>query len=213
MMSRPSRVPHSETAAATPGIRRLAPTEVEPILSVMARAFDADPIVNFVVKQDRRRPARVSSFLRLVLGQCLPHGEIYVTDELEGGAFWIPPGKYDTSLRGQLRLIPNLIRAAGLLRLLATIAALEAVEKEHPSEPHFYLPMIGIDPPYQGRGLGTALMRPVLERCDRERIPAYLETGTERNLPLYERNGFRTAEAIRLGKAGPPMWLMWRDPQ
>lgn len=212
-MSRPHGATHSVTAAAIPAIRRLAPTEVEPIFGVMARAFDADPIVNFVVKQDRHRPARVRSFLRLAVEPCLPHGEVYVTDGLEGGAFWIPPGKYDTSLRAQLRLIPNLTRAAGLPRLLATISALEAVEREHPSEPHFYLPMIGIDPPHQGRGLGTALMRPVLERCDRERVPAYLETGTERNLPLYERNGFRIAEATRLGKDGPPMWLMWRDPQ
>lgn len=195
-------------------VRKLRSDEVEPILNVMARAFDADPVMNFVVKQDRRRARRLRGALKAIfLEPCLPHGETYVSDGLEGGAFWIPPGKRERSALANLRLLPHLVRAAGLARVPGLVAAMDVVDKKHPHEPHFYLPMIGIDPPHQGRGLGTALMRPVLERCDRDGIPAYLESSNERNVPLYERNGFRIAEAIGLAKDGPPMWLMWRDPQ
>lgn len=194
-------------------MRKLTPPEVEPILKVMARAFDADPVVNFVVKQDSRRQRRLRAFLKIFLEPCLPHGEVYVTDGLEGGAFWVPPGKRETGVLASLRLLPKVVRAAGLARVPAIVSAIDVVDKKHPHEPHFYLPMIGIDPEHQGRGLGSALMRPVLERCDREGRGAYLESSNERNLALYERNGFRVTESLRLAKIGPPMWLMWRDPQ
>ena len=58
---------------------------------------------------------------------------------------------------------------------------------------------------------GTALIRPGLELCDREGLPAYLETGKERNLAFYGRHGFRVTDEVRLPK-GPPVWFMWRDP-
>ena len=195
-------------------VRKLRPDEVEPILDVMTRAFDADPVISFVVKQDRRRAARLRGFLnRIFLEPCLPHGETYITDGLEGGAFWIPPGKRESGLFANLRLLPHLVRAAGLARVPGLVSAMDVIDKKHPHEPHFYLPMIGIDPPHQGRGLGSALMRPILERCDRDGTPAYLESSNERNVPLYERNGFRVTEEVRLGRTGPAMWLMWRDSQ
>jgi ribosomal protein S18 acetylase RimI-like enzyme len=149
------------------------------------------PVANFAVKQDARRSRRMNAFLKILFEACLPHGELYVSDGLEGGAFWIPPGGRETGLRANLRFLPNLVRAAGLARVPGLVSAIDEVDKKHPHEPHFYLPMIGIDPPYQGRGIGSALMRPVLERCDREGIPAYLESSNERNVALYERNGFR----------------------
>ncbi len=74
-------------------------------------------------------------------------------------------------------------------------------------EPHHYLPYIGVAPEAQGRGLGSALMRPILDRCDEERLPAYLEATSERNAALYERLGFE----LRAG-GSPPLWLMVRPP-
>lgn len=197
----------------TPAVRKLAVSEVEPITDVMARAFDDDPITNFLVKHDDRRTQRVRTMCRMFLNMCLPHGEVYVTDGLEGGAFWVPPGKYDASLRATLRLLPSFIRVVGLARLPMVASVFSEAEKKHPHEPHFYLPMIGVDPQHQGRGLGAELLRPVLNRCDRDRIPAYLESSNERNITLYERHGFRVTDALRLPKGGPALRLMWREPQ
>jgi ribosomal protein S18 acetylase RimI-like enzyme len=73
--------------------------------------------------------------------------------------------------------------------------------------------VLGVHPDHQGRGFGSHLMRPVLERCDSERIPAYLETDSERNVTLYERHGFRTRSKENLPGGGPPVWFMWREPQ
>ena len=87
----------------------------------------------------------------------------------------------------------------------------ELVEGRHPAEPpHFYLFAIGVDPARQGGCRGSRLIREVLERCDRDGIPAYLENSKERNLPFYERHGFATRERVDLPDGGPPVWLMWR---
>ena len=48
----------------------------------------------------------------------------------------------------------------------------------HPTEPHWYLPLIGVDVTKQGRGYGSALLRHALDRCDRDRI-ARLPRGDE----------------------------------
>ncbi len=93
------------------------------------------------------------------------------------------------------------------------MGGLAAIEKKHPHAPHWYLLGLGVDPDLQGKGIGTQLMAPVLERCDREGTPAYLESSKERNVPLYERNGFRVTEEFRVPNGGPPIWMMWRDPK
>ncbi len=72
------------------------------------------------------------------------------------------------------------------------------MERAHPPVPrHFYLAVLGIDPPHQGRGLGSALLAPVLELCDREAVHAYLESSKERNVDFYSRHGFRVTREIR----------------
>jgi GNAT superfamily N-acetyltransferase len=104
-----------------------------------------------------------------------------------------------------------MLRAFGrhLPRVLRAIATLEA---RHPRELHYYLPVVGVDPEWQGRGLGSAVLAPVLERCDREGMPAFLEASTPRNRALYERHGFAVSEEFKLGRTAPPLWRMWREP-
>ena len=97
-------------------------------------------------------------------------------------------------------------------RLPTLYRGLRQVERTHPAAPrHFYLAVLGIDPPQQGRGLGSALLAPVLELCDGEAVHAYLESSKERNVDFYSRHGFRVTREIRLPK-GPPMWGMLREP-
>jgi ribosomal protein S18 acetylase RimI-like enzyme len=79
----------------------------------------------------------------------------------------------------------------------------------HPSEPHWYLPLIGVDPAYQGRGLGSELLSRGLARCDRDGVPAYLEATSLRSVSLYERFGFETAGQIQT-KTSPPIVPMIR---
>jgi ribosomal protein S18 acetylase RimI-like enzyme len=80
----------------------------------------------------------------------------------------------------------------------------------HPEQPHWYLPFLGVDPGAQGRGLGSTLLAQALALVDAEHMPAYLESTNPRNLPLYERFGFRVVGEIQAGSS-PPMHPMWRE--
>lgn len=88
----------------------------------------------------------------------------------------------------------------------------EEMEHYHPIEPHWYLPLIGVDPDHQRRGYGAALMAPALAACDRDGLPAYLESSNPANVPFYDRLGFRALATIRVG-ASPPILPMRREPR
>jgi ribosomal protein S18 acetylase RimI-like enzyme len=141
------------------------------------------------------------------------HNEIYTAEGVPGAALWAPPGKHKVSAGQQARLVPAMIRATTARRIPTVLRGFNAVEKLHPHEPHWYLSVLGVDPEKQGQGIGTALMQPVLEMCDRDGTPAYLESSKEKNVPLYERNGFRVTQVFEIPGDGPPIWLMWRDPR
>jgi ribosomal protein S18 acetylase RimI-like enzyme len=83
------------------------------------------------------------------------------------------------------------------LEVLMQVGAL--MEEFHPKEPHWYMPMIGVDPSRQGQGYGSALLKAALKHCDADGLPAYLESSSPRNVPLYERHGFEVIGEIKPG--------------
>jgi GNAT superfamily N-acetyltransferase len=87
------------------------------------------------------------------------------------------------------------------------------IERRHPPDPpHWYLAILGTEPAAQGQGLGSAMLGPVLEECDRDGVAAYLESSKDRNLAFYGRHGFQVTEEWRLPR-GPRVWGMWREPR
>ena len=193
-------------------VRKLTAADVPTVARALARAFHDDPVMNWVYVRDPEPVARLERAFGLYLRRLwLRHDECYATDRLFGAALWMPPHAWHVGPLEQLRLMPSMIAVNGrsLPRLLTVI---RMIEKRHPGEPHYYLAVLGVEPELQGRGFGSALMQPVLARCDRERLPAYLESSKERNVVLYERHGFRVVEELRLPKSGPPLWRMWRAP-
>jgi len=189
-------------------VRKAEPSELPEVARLLARAFYDDPAMSWVFPRDDRRFAQTERFWATRLRYLSPQDQVYVTDDLTAAGVWALPGQWEVSWRetaemGRQMLTPRLpMLLAGLLRL----------ERSHPHEPDsFYLPVLGTDPARQGQGLGTALMQPVMEICDREGVPAYLESSKERNIDFYSRFGFRVLEEVKLPR-GPKMWPMWRDP-
>jgi GNAT superfamily N-acetyltransferase len=141
----------------------------------------------------------------------MEHEETYTTPAIAGVAAWEPPGEWQLSAGRQLLLLPAML-GVFRRRLPNVVRALVKLEARHPRELHYYLPFIGVDPVWQGRGIGGALLAPILRRCDEERMPAFLEASTARNRVLYERHGFAVTEEFKLGDSAPPQWRMWREP-
>jgi GNAT superfamily N-acetyltransferase len=194
-------------------VRKTTADDRTKLVAAMARAFDDDPVANWFAKQDARRARRIYDFMDVGLKITERHDEVYTTDDIDGGAFWSPPGKWKMGILQQLMLMPAMIRTCTLRRVPTVMGGLNAIEKKHPHKEHYYLLALGVEPDRQGRSIGTQLMRPILERCDREGIPAYLESSKDVNVPLYERNGFKVTEEMAVPNGGPKVWLMWRDPQ
>jgi ribosomal protein S18 acetylase RimI-like enzyme len=193
-------------------VRTATGADVEAISAALARAFDDDPVMTWFFPHEARRRRRLPRFMAAMTRiAALPHGAVYTTDGHDGAALWSPPGTWKTTLTGQMRLAPAMVGLLGA-RLPLALRTFALIEKGHPEEPHWYLMTLGTDPPSQGKGIGSALMAPVLDRCDREGIPAYLESSKESNIAFYRRHGFEVTRQVDL-PGGPSMWPMWRDPR
>lgn len=134
-------------------------------------------------------------------------GRALTTDDFRGANIEVPPG-------GSTMTMP-LSGAVGLVRVfgirLRRAARLQAFfDQHHLQEPHYYIRTLGVATRFQGQGLGTALLRPTLDRCDREGLPAYLEASSERSAALYERLGFVHLGELHVPNGGPPFWPMRR---
>lgn len=193
-------------------VRLVTPADVAPLGDVLGRAFDADPLFRAILPHDEhRRRALPVLFGEWIRRLHLHHGASWTTDDLAGAALWSPPGQWHIGFWDEARMAPRMIAALGG-RVLAGLRVLLAVEGPHPKEPlHYYLRVLGCDPAQQGRGIGSELLRPVLDRCDAEGLPAYLESSNERNLPFYRRHGFEPVGEVTT-HLGPRAWLMWRPP-
>lgn len=124
-----------------------------------------------------------------------------------GAALWVPPnGPIDDDAIADL-----IVRSVESDRQEAVFSFLGRMEEFHPDEPHWYLPVIGVDPRHRGKGIGSALLRSALARVDADGLGAYLEATSPRNRALYERHGFVVQGEIRSADS-PPLWPMWRAP-
>lgn len=177
---------------------------------VLARAFYDDPVTSWFYPNAPTRLRLARRFFAIRLRQLAPQQLIYTTAQCTGAAMWARPGHWREDPRQSLMLLPML--PALMPRLGQTTRAVREIERHHPAEPHFYLSVLGTDPDQQGGGVGSALLAPVLEHCDADAVPAFLESSREGNVGFYERHGFVVTDRIMLPE-GPPLWLMWRRPR
>src|SRR3954447_14356193 len=195
-----------------PEVRLAEPDDIPAAVEALAAAFYADPCWGHLLRSEGTRAESLLTYFEAELSYQVPeYRQLWVAEDGIGAAVWAKPGAWMVPMRVAMREFPAMRRTFGRRLLLASRAALQLVRR-HPGQPeHWYLHYLGVVPERQGRGLGGMLMRPMLERCDSEEMPAYLESSTERNRALYERNGFRVTERFNMPGDGPVVRAMWRD--
>ena len=192
-------------------IRKATGDDRSAMVDTLSAVFHDDPVFEWWVPDPQRRPEILRPFFEVIVDVHEPHDELYVTDpDPISVAVWMPPGCQPSGDEGE-QVVSWLVTAAAETadRLLT---ALELMEEHHPHDPHAYLFFIATLAQWRSRGIGSAVMREVLDSCDRDGIPAYLEATTLESQRLYLRHGFEVTGEIRLPD-GPSMWPMWRDPQ
>jgi GNAT superfamily N-acetyltransferase len=186
--------------------RRATRENLPAVSQTLALSFYDDPVAMWCVPDGPRRQEFLPKFFAAVAESYLPYNEIYDVEESLSAAVWAPPDAADDERLGE-RI--GEIAAEYQDRVFHVLGLLEDI---HPNDSYYYLFFLGTRPGWQGRGIGSALMAPVLETCDWVSIPAYLEATSERNKALYLRHGFQVIDEIRLPD-GPPLWPMWRRPR
>ena len=210
MAIEPPAAPHP---LSPPAVRRATAADVPALAPVLARAFLDDPIACWSIPPDRLRPRLLERTFATRLRQALRHDEVWTVAGREGAAIWLPPTRWRSRVRDDAELARAVFHPRLLPRLPMVVWGMTGIERRHPPRPlHWYLAVLGTDPVAQGRGVGAALLRPVLDRCDEDGLGAYLESSKESNIAYYARFGFRVTAVARLPR-GPRAWLMWRDPR
>ena len=201
-------------STVTPAVRSADPNESEALAATLGAAFQDDPVMRWWIDDDAER-ARVSpAFFRFSLEHLyLRFDQTYVADDVAGVAAWCPPGRWRADDDELAELLPGYLAAVGEQHFERGAVIVYTIEEAHPEEPHWYLPVIGVRPEHQGRGLGSALLSTMTSKLDTEGLPAYLEASTERNRALYQRHGFEVTGELHLPEDGPTLWQMWRDPK
>lgn len=193
------------------GLRQATAEDIPRLKTVLAEAFYDDPVLGWLMPDERKRRARLRRFYGIELRHmALPHGHIWMTSDLTGVALIMPPGTW--RVPPHATLLEGTAFGIHLGKAARLGAAMEWRHARNVREPHYYVRDIGVFPELQGRGLGSALMGPALERCDREGLPAYLEASSERSAALYRRLGFQLTDELRVG-GSPPLRLMLRPPR
>jgi GNAT superfamily N-acetyltransferase len=197
MLTRPKPAVHIATVA-----------DEQPVFAPIVLAFASDPAVRWMYPDTHQYRTFFPGFARAFGGKAVSHGSAYHTDGFHGAALWLPPGVEPD----EEALIPLLSETVAQDLQPEVFGLLEQMSSFHPSVPHWYLPLIGVEPLHQGKGFGAALMAGILAKCDQDRLPAYLESSNPENTGFYEKLGFVAVGEIQSGTS-PVIVPMVRDPR
>jgi GNAT superfamily N-acetyltransferase len=200
-------------------VRRLRAPERSAAVATLARAFHDDPHFSFLIPDLVSQARAALTFMHSIVADALPFNEVWVAavdHAVAATAVWLPPLAYPRGWRRESISVARDIRSMHHLgrRVGAGVRIYGAIDRAHATvtEPHWYLAVLGCDPRWQRRGVGTALIEPVLQRADSDGMCAYLETQRDDNLAWYGRFGFDVIDELR-PRGCPPMWTMRRTPK
>jgi GNAT superfamily N-acetyltransferase len=176
-------------------------------IASLTLAFASDPVMRWAWRDAHRYATYWPRLADAFGGRAFDDDTAYGLEDCVAVALWMRPG-----VGPDEEAVMGVMRESLDDEIFEDINGLfEQMGELHPAADVWYLPLMGVDLPAQGRGLGSALLRYVLTSCDRDGLPTYLEATNPRNRDLYARHGFNVVEVIQAGSS-PPMWAMLREP-
>lgn len=166
------------------------------IIEILQQSFRDNKSVNFVVKQDEKRVARIRKLMEYSYFQGERFGKIYLSEDQKACAIVLIPSKKKTSLKGILWDLKLVVQCIGIRNVSNVLKRESEIKKHQPDVPFLHLWYIGVTPACQGQGHGTLLMQQILQDARKMSLPVYLETSMERNFPFYEKLGFEPISSL-----------------
>jgi ribosomal protein S18 acetylase RimI-like enzyme len=178
------------------------------LLATLMLAFSTDPAVRWMYPAPETYLEYFPQFVSAFGGRAFESGTAHFIGDVQAVALWLPP-----DIQPDEEPLMNLFqRTVPEQNQQALFSMFEQMGDYHPHEPHWYLPLIGVDPIQQRKGYGSMLLEHALKVCDEEQMPAYLESSNPENIPLYQRHGFEVLGIIQAGTS-PPVTPMLRHPR
>ena len=189
----------------TPKIFSAGTIQRKKVLSTVLMGFSADPFVRWICPEAGNYMSFIGAF-NAYGGKAVDTNTAYVVEGFKGTALWLPPNIEADEEAFVKEIEQNVL----IEKQESLFKVLEELEKYHPEDPCWYLPIIAVDPHYQNNGIGSLLMKHALEKVDSDGLPAYLESSNPRNMSLYKRYGFETMGQIKVDDV-PPLHPMIRE--
>jgi GNAT superfamily N-acetyltransferase len=199
---------HSEKVVGLPVSR------IREAAALLSRVFWDDPMAVFLFPDTGERRELQPHFYTTNIEHAAVGGELYTTSSFKGVAVWRFPGddtrqKVEPGKDPRNRL-PELMGRGPFERLMVITESLYAMHRSLVKGKHCYLLFLGVEPGQQQKGIGSLLIKPVLQRADDEGLPCYLETMKEVNLAFYGKHGFRVGDEKQIADGGPHIWALLR---
>lgn len=168
------------------------------IIKILTSSFDTNESVNYIAKQDHKRIERINSLMDYSFEMCFHYGDVYLTQDKKGCALILYPHKKNTTLKTILWDLKLIFNCIGIENIGKAINRERAIKQLQAKIPMYYLWFIGVDEKYQNNGIGSQLLEFIIEDSQEKQLPIFLETSTLKNLPWYQKFGFKTYNELQL---------------
>jgi predicted N-acetyltransferase YhbS len=193
-------------------VRRATVADLDAVVATLVDSH-LDYVWEVWAIRDPNRRAKLTELVRHHVELiALPYREVWMSDDGAGVAIWRSDRTEPVDAAASSRLAE--VGRSVFGPRLALIEEVDArVLEQRPEAPHRFLGTMGVRPDRQRQGIGTAVLRPVLEELDRSGTPGCLETSAAGNLEFYGRLGFAViAHLDDLPAGAPETWVLWRQP-
>ena len=194
-----------------PDVRPATAADVDLLTRIASEGFYDDPVMSWAMPDDDRRLGQLTVIFRGMVTDVLGRGRTYLADDASA-CFWRDPAFDHHAPSPDDDTDPEAWGAfpGDDLERLGVLDA--AMHEAHPRDPHWYLNVVSTLPEHRSKGLGAAVLAPIIAEADAAGQACYLESTNPRNRTLYYRHGFDDMGDIHLDD-GVSMRQMWRLPR
>ena len=174
-------------------------TDKNTVVNILSEAFEGNLSVNFVIAQDRKRKLRIKKLMEYAFDICIRFGNALLSDDKKGCALIVHPEKRNVNLRYILSTLLFIFNCTGIFNVIKVIRRESAIKALHPAGAKNYLWFIGVHPASQNAGIGTGLLREIIELSETDNKMICLETSNPRNLSWYKKFDFEIYDNLNFG--------------